>query len=672
MSRPGGCRGRPTPARSWRPASSRGGSNARRRRLTRCRARRLPRRRAALNAEAWSAGSRSWSPDCRRGRRRRCLRRRSITRVRSRNSSTDSRPLPPRRSGSLNGGSSSSGTSTAGPTPRRTRRSRCTPGGTATGSSTPSMNRCDSASSSASISSATRWLVPQPGVPKSRRPHRHLVVPLWPGRRAGRSQTPPPRSRDIRLTAPPASSSGPTFPVRAATTIRRSRSAVDEYTSWVSIFSHHHSLVAAPDGSPAPTEVPTVSANRLAQRTRELAALAELESKLAADHREFSLNAAGEFLPQTAEYVRSAWTWHRQPQPSLEEFCAERGLQPGPLARWLSALGLAEPSHPASSKPWWNQWADARASDKENRIAEAAREIEKVHVADESSPFFDLSADALKWLTLDQQTQLSRLENKSRPGAPEAHQRSPGSRHHRWPRPGRPAPTALTPSPSHCSSAAPLRTGSSDLGPARPLHLARCRRSAARHPPLRPPPLDRLRPPAARHQRTRLVATGPAGRAGRLDALATILTAGDGSLASVPESKSSSPPRQAIRSRSRKRNAATPCSLSRVNSTHASSAHPRPPPTRAAAASTASGPSRAKPSPLLGSFLESQANALVQLAIDSAGPSPATQSLWLTRRLLARPPSAQERLELTDSPDRAGLIAFCLTLFQSDEFRVLR
>jgi Protein of unknown function (DUF1549) len=445
----------------------------------------------------------------------------------------------------------------------------------------------------------------------------------------------------------------------------------DEYTSWVSIFSHHHSLVAAPDGSPVPTEVPTVSANRLAQRTRELAALAELESKLAADHREFSLNAAGEFLPQTAEYVRSAWTWHRQPQPSLEEFCAERGLQPGPLQRWLSALGLTEPSHPASSKPWWKQWTDARASGDQNRIAEAAREIEKVHVADESSPFFDLSPDALKWLTLDQQTQISRLEKKVDSARQKLTSDHPVHAIVAGPVPDGPAPTAsprlppliignrphelVPPTSGRLALSAWLDAAGRPLVTRLFVHRLWI---ASGQPPLVTNELDWWRP-------------DPPAAADRLEALASILTAGDGSLASVqkqillaaptgdPLTLSEEECRDAVLFVSGQldpRQFGPPSTSpdSRRRSLYRVWTEPR------------------KPSPLLRSFLESQANALVQLASDSAGVAPATQSLWLTRRLLARPPSAQERGELTDSSDRAAVIAFGLTLLQSDEFRILR
>jgi hypothetical protein len=452
----------------------------------------------------------------------------------------------------------------------------------------------------------------------------------------------------------------PALPLRSA-----------EHPSWVSLFSHHHSLLPAADGSLALSSVPTVSAKRLAQRERELALLTELESKLAADHRDFSITAAAEFLPQTAEYVRSAWAWYRQPRGTVEEFCSERGLLAAPFRRWLALLGLSEPSQSASSPPWWKVWAEARASGEQRNIAEAARQIERLHVADESSPFFDLSPEAAKWLTLDQQTQLSRLEKKIAASHQKLTGDEPVHAATEGPAPGAAAaavpprlPAMLVGAPSN--DLTPPTSGRLALwtwldGPGRPL-LARLFTHrlwvACGQPPLITQELDWWR-------------SEPPGEATRLDTLAAALETRDGSLTSLQ--------RQILLSAS----AGHPLTLSEEERRDAvlfisGQLDPRQlgPPSAPADSRRLSlyrtWTEPRKPSPLLGVFLQTQAEAAVQLAIEQAGPSPASQIHWLTRRLLQRPPSDQERLELGDTPDRAALTAFCLTLFQSDEFRVLR
>lgn len=187
----------------------------------------------------------------------------------------------------------------------------------------------------------------------------------------------------------------------------------DQAAGLVAAFAHTQAFVQTSAGVPELNRISTTPVTTTKKRQRDIEAIAELEARLQERREEFALIAAAEFLPQTAEYVRAAWAWHKNPSGSLAAFSATRGLLAEPLGRWLQTLGLEAEAPPHSlTTPWWTHWEAARQSGTPDAIADAARAIQESHRADRNSPFFSTSPAMDAFFTLDQQTQLLRQSEK--------------------------------------------------------------------------------------------------------------------------------------------------------------------------------------------------------------------------------------------------------------------
>jgi len=187
----------------------------------------------------------------------------------------------------------------------------------------------------------------------------------------------------------------------------------DQAAGLVAAFAHTQAFARSPEGTPELNRVSTTPATTTKRRQRDIEVIADLEARLQQRREAFALIAAAEFLPQTAEYVRAAWAWHKNPSGTLAAFSATRGLLAEPLGRWLQALGLESDPPPHSlTTPWWAPWESARQSGTPDAIAEAARTIQESHRADRHSPFFSTSPAMDAFFTLDQQTQLLRQSEK--------------------------------------------------------------------------------------------------------------------------------------------------------------------------------------------------------------------------------------------------------------------
>ena len=443
-----------------------------------------------------------------------------------------------------------------------------------------------------------------------------------------------------------------------------------EAAGLVAIFAHTHAFVRGPDGAPALNRVFTAPPAVRQQRTRALETLAAEEARLEAKRREFALLAAAEFLPQTAEYVRAAWAWHRQPTGTLSAFSATRGLLEEPLKRWLSALGLdGDPPAASLAAPWWPEWAAARDTGTSEAVAAAARAVQESHQADAGSPFFSTSPAIDAFFTLDQQTQLARQAAKidalrrKLPDDPQLPSLAEGA-------PPGMEPPALTPSlPS-------LLTGDSSPTPITPPGAGRralatwlegegatffARLTAVRlaeglgHPLLPAPSALHLwsarRPPEA----------------AAIDDVAACLLSGGWPAAAkrLLLIQANAPGRPPLRLGDTEWRDALLFAAGTLDPKQGGPPDPAPD-SRRRSLYREWAPFPTPPTP---DFLEAQAAALAALARRKGGTDPMVQLTFLTHRLFQRPPTPAERDTPPATPE--ALRALCAQLLASEEFRSL-
>lgn len=442
----------------------------------------------------------------------------------------------------------------------------------------------------------------------------------------------------------------------------------EEADSFVAIFAHSHALVRGAEGAPALAAIPTVPQATLDKHARELAAVQAEEKKLATLRDEFTRAAAAEFLPQTAEYIRAAWAWSREPRGSMAEFSAQRGLSESMLARWLNVLGGGPAgTRPALEAPWWPHWEEARASGSASQIAEAARAIQQIHTADAASPFYDPSPAAAVFLSLDQQTQLTRLERKiaelrrKMPDTYAVHALSAG------PPEGLPAPEVPPRLPAvvinSAADLAPPDSGRKALadwltGPGTPFAARLAAVRAAQdlglkillsYPELalwsseRPTGAEIIDEAAAR-----FAASGHAPAALQKFLLLKDLETTD------PLRMDADEHRDAIL-----------FATGELDPLHHAQSDPSPETRRRSL--YREWPRETRP-PLTEEWLAARAAVLARLAAEKSGNDPAVQLTYMTYRLFQRPPTEAERQAFANAASPA---AFAATLLRSEEFRTL-
>ena len=443
----------------------------------------------------------------------------------------------------------------------------------------------------------------------------------------------------------------------------------EEAAGIVAIFAHSHALVPGPDGRPALNRVPTGSAAAREKRTREVALLQSEEARRDAMRQEFALMAAVEFLPQTAEYVRLAWAWHRQPQGTLAAFADARGLLETPLEQWLTALGLTSDPPPHSlHAPWWNTWTAARQQGTPDAIAAAAEQIQTSHRLDENSPFFHFSAPMEKLFSSDQRSQLKKQSDKINSLQRRIKNESHVAAMAEGPPPGMDAPSLSPRLPSLLTGENPP----SDITPAtagrRALaawlenegatffaRLAALRLSEGLGHPLLPEPSSlslwtATRPPEA----------------AAIDAIAAQLLKGGWPAAAkyILRMQAATPVRKPLRLGGSEWRDAILFVSGTLDPRQDGSPDAAPDSTRRSLYREWA----PFPSPPTGAFLETQARALAQLARKKVGTDPLVQLTFITHRLFHRRPDTAERAQLSTS---ASVADVCTTLLQSEEFRTL-
>lgn len=444
----------------------------------------------------------------------------------------------------------------------------------------------------------------------------------------------------------------------------------DQAAGLVAIFAHSHAFVRQADGRPGLKRISTSTPAARHKRAKALEAVAADEAALEARRREFALVTAEEFLPQTAEYVRAAWAWHKNPTGTLAAFSATRGLLAEPLARWLTALGLdGEPPPPSLRASWWAQWEAAREAGTTEAIASAARAVQEAHRIDIESPFFSTSPAMDAFFTLDQQTQLARqmekiaTRRKAIPEDPLVPTLAEGS-------PPDMDPPALTP------SLPALLTGESSPTPITPPGAGRralatwlegegatffARLAAVRlaeglgHPLLPEPTALRL-----------WTAQAPP-EAGAIDEVAACLVAGGWPAAAkrilLQQARDATRPPLSLGG-SEWRDAVLFVSGT-LDPRQGGPPDPSPEsPRRSLYREWA--PLPAAPTQ---DFLETKSAALAAFARRKGGGDPEVQLNLLTHRLFQRPPTPEDRNAFLARPD--DLAGFCARLLQSEEFRVL-
>ncbi len=442
----------------------------------------------------------------------------------------------------------------------------------------------------------------------------------------------------------------------------------EEAAGLVAIFAHSRAYAPAADGTPAWNQISVAAADTLRKHARTMKALEEEEAALEAKRREFALIVAAEFLPQTAEYVRAAWAWHRKPAGTLAAFAATRGLLEEPLARWLDALGLAgaPPAHSLNA-PWWTAWTTARKADTPEAIATAARAVQETHQADAHSPFFSTSPAMDAFFTLDQQAQIARLAEKVtavRRTLPEAVS---------LPALGEGAPAGMEPPAMPPSLPAILAGGSAPAAIAPPgagrralatwlegegarffARLAAVYLSEGLGHPLIGEPSTLA-----------MWSAKPPPDAGRIDSVAAALVAGGWPAAAKRTLllQVASPSRKPLMLGGSEWRDAVLFAAGTLDPRQGG-------PPDAAPDSVRRGLYREWapfPAPPTAGFLETQADALAALARRKAGPDAAVQLTWLTHHLFQRPPTPAERTAFQTDPD--SLATRCADLLRSEEFR---
>lgn len=444
----------------------------------------------------------------------------------------------------------------------------------------------------------------------------------------------------------------------------------EEAAGLVAIFAHTRAFVRGPDGAPAINQELVAPSAARQKRARALKTIAGEEARLEAQRGEFALLAAAEFLPQTAEYVRAAWTWHRQPTGTLSAFTAPRGLLEEPLKRWLSALGLdGDPPAHSLAAPWWAEWTTAREAGTPEAVAAAARLVQDSHQADLQSPFFSTSPAMDAFFTLDQQTQLARQVQKiaalrrKLPDAPQIPSLAEGS-------PPGMDPPALAPSlPSLLTGGASptpitppgggrrtLATWLEGDGAAFFARLVAVRLAEGLGHPMLPAP-----------SALRLWTAQEPPEAAAIDEVAACLLAGGWPLAAqrILMLQANGPTRPTLRL------GATEWRDALLFVTGTLDAQQGGPPDPARDSRRRSLYREWAPFPTVPTedFLQAQASALAALARRKAGTDPLVQLNFLTHRLFQRPPTPAEREAPTATPE--ALRALCAQLLASEEFRAL-
>jgi hypothetical protein len=176
-----------------------------------------------------------------------------------------------------------------------------------------------------------------------------------------------------------------------------------------SVFRGSHSF-EIDNGVIRPNRIATAVPKNLRDRSMQLAEIAKLEAEWHSLTDAAAKEAAAHFLPQTAEYVRAAWTWQRGLSGPLPDFCRSRGLHLPALERWLKYLDVVPGSTPPVPKPdWWSEWKAVVPTKDEAAAARVAMKVQAGHQANKFSPFYDPGATGFPLFTRDQQTRIHRL-----------------------------------------------------------------------------------------------------------------------------------------------------------------------------------------------------------------------------------------------------------------------
>ncbi|MFN0129925.1 MAG: DUF1549 domain-containing protein [Verrucomicrobiales bacterium] len=444
----------------------------------------------------------------------------------------------------------------------------------------------------------------------------------------------------------------------------------EEAAGLVAIFAHTRAFVPGPDGAPQWHRVATGTEASREKRQRILDAIAVEEGKVEVRRREFALLAAAEFHPQTAEYVRAAWAWHRKPTDSLASLAASRGLLEEPMRKWVETLGLNgdAPTH-ALAAPWWAAWTAARDAGTPEAVATAARAIQEAHRIDSDSPFFSMSPSMDAFFTRDQQRQVNHATAKV------AALRRTLPEDDAIPALGEGSPPGIEP-PALLPSLPALLTGGGTPIPISPpgagrralatwlegegarffARLAAVRLAQGLGAPFLPEPVD-----------LRLWSNQPPPEAERLDSVAAALLSGGWPAAAKRALmfQAASPSRPLLSMGSSEWRDAVLFVAGTLDPRQGG-------PPDAAPDSTRRGLYREwapVPAPPTAEFLEAQASALASLTRRKGGSDPVVQLTWLMHHVFQRSPTPSERETFLSNP--AALEGLCAQLLQSEEFRVM-